>query len=204
MKTSDADNQKWLDDRIEAYLDDELPQEERRRFEQLLDADTAGQQSLTWALSIRDELRALPTPACSPELQKNITKEVRKDAWSGYKSRFFSGLGIFESGLWGQWRPALASLMLLVVASVVVFFVSRPNFPGPAQEFSQTEIGQTEIGQSEIGQSEIDQAEISQAEIDQALAEAKWALGYVSKTGRLTGTSMQDVLAPLMKEQTKD
>lgn len=180
VKTNNADNQKWLDDRIEAYLDGELPEAERQQFEQLLEDDASGQQSLTWAISIRDELRALPTPACSPDLQKNIMKEVRKEAWSSFGSRFFSGFVIFLQGPFArQWRPALATFMLLVVASVVVFVLNRPDIPEPSQD-------------------------ISQAEVDQALAEAKWALGYVSKTGRLAGTSMQDALAPLMKEQTKD
>lgn len=180
VKTSNADNQKWLDDRIEAYLDDDLPEEERRQVERLLDDNVPGRQSLSWAITIRDELRALPTPACSPDLQKNIMKEVRREAWSGYRTRFRSGFALFLQGPFAkQWRPAIATLMLLVVATVVVFVINRPNLPEPSQE-------------------------ISQAEVDQALAEAKWALGYVSKTGRLTGTSMQDALAPLMKEKTKD
>ncbi len=186
----DPDHQKWLDDRIEAYLDGELPAEESRRFEQLLEQDDLSQQSLSWAISIRDELRAIPAPDCSPDLQTAIMNEVRKDAWEARKSRFSSGLGAFLQGLFPQqWRPALATLTLLVIASVLVFFINRTT---PWQS-THGEISQ-----------QVSQEDISQAEVEQALEEAKWALGYVSKTGRLTGTSMQDALAPLMKEHTKD
>ncbi|MFK7847449.1 MAG: anti-sigma factor [Rhodothermales bacterium] len=186
MKTNDSNNNKWLDDRTEAYLDGELSIEEHNQFERLLQQDNDWQQEVSWAVTIRDELRAVPTPEPSPDLRKAILNEVRKDAWSNFRSRLFSGFGgeflrdtLFR-GAFLQWRPVLATLTLLVVASTFVFVINRPGTPTPDPEM------------------------ISQAEVEQALAEAKWALGYVSKTGRLTGTSMQDALGPLLKEQTKE
>lgn len=181
VTTNNSDNSKWIDERIEAYLDGELSAEEQSKFERLMEEEQTWQQEMSWAVTIRDELRAVPTPAPPPHLDKAIMKEVRKDAWSGFRKRLFSGLG---SGFLGDsasiWRPALATLMLLVMATVVVVVLSRPNIPEPTPEA------------------------ISQAEVAKALEEAKWALGYVSKTGRMTGSSMQDALAPLLKEQTRD
>ncbi len=181
MKTNDSNNHKWLDERTEAYLDGELSIEEHNQFERLLQKDDDWQQEVNWAVTIRDELRAVPTPEPSPDLRKVILNEVRKEAWSSFRARLFSGFGgeFFQTAFL-RWRPVLATLMLLVVASTLVFVINRPNLPAPDLE------------------------EISQAEVDQALAEAKWALGYVSKTGRLTGTSMQDALGPLLKDQTKE
>ncbi len=192
VKTNDPNKQaEWLDNRIEAYLDGELITEELAQFEQLLGEDKKWQQEIAWAVSIRDELHATPTPDCPPHLQEEIMKQVRQDAWADFKSRLwtrFSGLFMPSRLLQGRllqgqlllWRPALATLILLVVASSVVFVINRVDSP-PANPET-----------------------ISQAEIDKALIEAKWALGYVSKTGRLTGTSMQDALAPLLKDQNKE
>ena len=45
---------------------------------------------------------------------------------------------------------------------------------------------------------------ITQLDVDQALNEVKWTLGYVSKTGRLTGASVEDALAPLLKDLPKE
>ena len=36
-------------------------------------------------------------------------------------------------------------------------------------------------------------------EVEQALAEVKWTLGYISKTGRKTGESVQSAIAPLFQ-----
>ena len=180
VKTSDA-NRKWLDDRIEAYLDDELDHEERLRFEQLLDEATDIRQELTYAINIRDELRAIPTPDIPLHLEKAILKEIRKDAWQDFRTRFGSG---FAGELWHRMlhplRPVLATFLVLVAATVFLFVMLRPN-----------------------GAETVDET-ISQAEVDQALLEAKWALGYVSQTGRLASNSMQDALGPLLKERTKE
>ncbi len=178
VRPNDA-NKNWLDTRIEAYLDGELTDEEQQRFERLLEDDASSQQELTWAISIRDELRAIPEPAYPRHLEKAIMNEVLQDARSGYWTRFLSGLGaLFLPG--SMLKPALATGMLLVLAMSLVFIINRPNIPVPEPEA------------------------ISQAEVEQALEEAKWALGYVSKTGRLTGSSMQDALAPLLKDQTNE
>lgn len=180
VKTSDA-NKKWLDDRVEAYLDDELDNEERIRFEQLLDEATDIRQELTYAINIRDELRAIPTPEFPVHLEKAILTEVRKNAWTDFRTRLGSGLagGLF-GGAMLRWRPALATFLVLVAATVFLVVTLRPN-----------------------GAVTVDET-YSQAEVDQALEEAKWALGYVSQTGRLANDSMQDVLGPLLKERTKE
>ncbi len=180
MKTDDTNPANWLDEHLEAFLDGELKAEEAQKFERLLEQDGQSQQSLLWAVNIRDELRAVPTPEPPASLQQNILHAVRKEARANQRNSFFSALGaLFTFEPSHVLRPALATLTLLVIATTLLFVLNRPTLPQAEPE------------------------SISQAEIDQALAEAKWALGYVSKTGRMTGTSMQDALAPLLKEQTK-
>ena len=69
-----------------------------------------------------------------------------------------------------SWRPAMA-VVILMVAGAVIF----------------------------SGRVKNDAEAVSQAEVEQALAEVKWTLGYVSKTGRITGSSVNDALTPLRK-----
>jgi anti-sigma factor RsiW len=170
VKSDDANHDaSWVDDRIEAYLDGDLPDEERARFERLLQQQDDWQRELALAVNLRDELRAFDTPALSPDVTRAILQETRREAWRAILDRI-------RSNLWGPtivpWKPALATLAVLLVA-VVMIWVGRP---GP-----------------------VDPASFSDTEVEQALAEVKWTLGYVSKTGKMTGDSVEDILAPLLK-----
>ena len=166
-----ASYEAWLNDHLEAYLDGDLSAEETHRVETMLAEHPQWQEELTLAITIRDELRNLPRPACPPQLSAEVLGAVRRDAIQSRVDRINS----FLRGIWTlPWQPVLVTMT--VVLAVVVFLVSRPApIPTPGEN-------------------------ITQAEVDQALDEIKWTLGYVSKTSRMTGESVQDALAPFLKD----
>ena len=164
----------WVDDHIEAYLDGALPEQDRIRFENALEANEVWQQELAFAINLRDELRAIPTPNVSAELTRTIISHTRKAAWRAFIERLksiFLGPGLVP------WRPALATLSLVLVA--VALILSNQPKPTAPEVFTDTEI-------------------------EQALAEVKWTLGYVSQTGKMTGDSVQELLGPILKDLPKE
>ncbi len=166
-----SDRQEWIDQKLEAYLDGELAPEELYEIEHLLESDDRWHEELQLALAIRDELRALSPPPCPEPLRQAIVGRARHEFLQHLVQRFED----FLLGGWlSHWKPVLATLLVLIAAT---FLLTR-HFP-------------TDTMPPEP---------LSQAEVDQALSEVKWTLGYVSKTGRLTGDSIQDALAPILKE----
>ena len=168
------DRDTWVNDRLEAYLDNQLPPDEAQEIEKWLQRDDRWHEELTLAMHIRDELRGLKTPSCPTHVSNEIISHARRDLVGHY---LYRSRRLLESWFL-HWKPILATITVLVIASVLMSrTVMQPDVP-------------TE--------------NISQVEVDQALDEVKWTLGYVSKTGRLTGDSVQDALAPLLKELPKE
>lgn len=164
----------WVDDHIEAYLDGALSEKDRIRFEDALEKNEAWQQELAFAINLRDELRAITTPNVSPELTRTIISRTRKAAWRAFIDRLKL---IFLAPNLGPWKPALATLSLVLVA--VALILSNQSKPAAPDAFTDTEI-------------------------EQALAEVKWTLGYVSQTGKMTGDSVQELLGPILKDLPKE
>ena len=65
----------WMDARVEAYLDDALPADEKARFEQGL-AAADWNAELFLARQIRDGLRTLPEPECPPHVTEAVMARV--------------------------------------------------------------------------------------------------------------------------------
>ena len=148
--------------------------EEASQVEHWLEGDNRWHEELTLAMHIRDELRNLRSPSCPPHVTQHVIQTARRDAWRSFAGR----LNQFFFGSWfTYWKPILATVTLLVIASMLLF--NPPAVEAPPEE-------------------------ISQVEVEQALDDVKWALGYVSKTGRLTGASVEDALAPLLKDLPKE
>ena len=169
-----SDRDTWVNNRLEAYLDNQLPMEEAQEIEKWLEKDDRWHEELTLALHIRDGLRNLKTPACPPQVSDAVINHARRDLLQNYIHR---GRRLLQGWLL-HWKPIIATVTILVIASVAFFRIETD--------------------------SEVSSEEISQVEVTQALDEVKWTLGYVSKTGRLTGDSVQDALAPLLKELPKE
>lgn len=165
----------WVNERLEAYMDNQLPSEEAQRVEEWLQKDDRWHEELALAVHIRDELRSLRYPACPPHVAQHVVQHARRDAWHSFAGR----LNSFFFGTWvPYWKPILATLTLLVIASVLLF--------------------------RELPRESMTSEEITQVDVEEALDDIKWTLGYVSKTGRLTGDSVEDALAPIFKDLPKE
>mgnify|MGYP006282313201 FL=1 len=66
----------WMDTRVEAYIDDTLPPDERTRFEARLWADPHWQEQVTRARSIRSALQSQQSPPAPADLTNTILRHV--------------------------------------------------------------------------------------------------------------------------------
>ena len=155
----------WLDDRIEAYLDGDLPAGEAEKVEQMLADDEEWLAEIHLAQQIRDELRSQPKPVCPPEVTRHVFSEVRRLAFVSWKDRF----RMWADRWWVEWwQPTLAmSLLVLVIVSASLLGGLSPTHSQKTETM----------------------------EVQTALAEAKWTLAYLSQVGRNAGQSVRhDVL----------
>lgn len=68
----------WMDARVEAYIDDTLPPEERTRFEARLWTDPHWQEQVQRARSIRSALQSQRNPQPPAELTNSILQHVAR------------------------------------------------------------------------------------------------------------------------------
>lgn len=164
MKLPETPSNDWIDDRIEAYLDGELPTEEETLFEEaILTQDLTSEvdwvDELFLARQVRAGLRGLPDLACPPAVTEAVMAQSRQLARVAWQER----LRLWFRQQWTViWQPALAMSMLLLIV------------------VSSSLIGRTDTTDT-----------FAQAEVDQALAEVQWTLAYLSEMGRETGKSVR-------------
>ncbi|MDZ4700502.1 MAG: hypothetical protein SH809_12415 [Rhodothermales bacterium] len=163
----------WIDERLEAFLDGDLPPEELARMERVLANDPTWHVRLTLATRIQAELRASFTPAVPAGLTRVILSRARRahraQVWGDW---WRTGLQTFLARFRAAWQPALA---LTSIAALATFLYLAGGFNA-----SRT-------------------APATVPDVEQALAEVKWTLGYISKTGRKTGESVQSAIGPLLQ-----
>ena len=180
MKSHNAPSTEWMDARVEAYIDGDLPREERELFEQTLDADDAWAREVQCAQRIQDELHALPVHACPPQVTQAVMERTRGTApstWAAWWERAKRELDIeFHLG----WRPALISTALIMLVALSVY-VSGP--PDAANTLPQT---------------------YSAAEIQRAEAQAEWTLAFIARIGQRTESKLrQDVIEPRLEQPVR-
>lgn len=168
-----------MDDRIEAYVDGELPPDERATFERVLDDHPHWTQQVRQAKRIRNELNAMPVPACPPQVTQTVLAHTRSAGsplnWSTVWRQFWDR---FDALTRLSWQPvaAMATLVLIVVASVWVS-------PAPT---------------------DLETTRYSAAEVERAEAQAKWALAYVAQVGTETqGTLQREVFQEQIADPTR-
>ena len=121
---------RWFDERIEAYLDDELPAGERRLFEAQLRLDETLQRELDRARAIAGALRA-PDLNCPPHLEQAILQSVGEQP-SNFRKRILAPL-------------ALAASLLLAVGVGFELGVSQGPDPAAAPSTTELERARTEL-----------------------------------------------------------
>jgi anti-sigma factor RsiW len=162
----DINDETWVEERIEAYVDNQLTPDEKVLFERVL-IQGPGCEEVEVAYRIRNGLRNLPAPSCPPHITEAVLLHARREAKR-------PSLWWTEPDVWHRWwdgalKPAMAMGMLALLV------ISAALIERPRQE-----------------------AAITSSEVQQALAEAKWALGLVSRTGVQTGSSVRDnVVQPI-------
>ncbi len=126
-------NNDWMDDRLEAYLDDALPADERRVFEQRLQEEDEWSNELALARQIQDGLHTLPFPSCPPAVTQAVLAEVQHRRRMSFMTRVRAWL---DAQFHSFWQPALAmSVLVLVVGSAVLF--GRPPQQSNSAEVEQ-------------------------------------------------------------------
>lgn len=162
----------WIDERIEAFLDQDLPAAEMAAMERVLAESPSWEASLLLASQIRDTLRSTETPPAPPRMARTILRRTR---WLDFRERLYGTMGGLGVHLRTAWQPALALSSVALLATFLYFSTNHTPVATPPP-----------------------------AEVEMALAEVKWTLGYISKTGRKAGESVQDALAPRRSETTNE
>lgn len=128
----------WIDARLEAYVDDELPPEERRRLDAYVSADEAWAEQLRLAQAVRAALSTIESPSCPPELAQSVLSRVRAESPREFVStardrgavRRPKPAGVVRARLDEIWavfvRPALA-VTLFAALVVSAALVGRPG-----------------------------------------------------------------------------
>lgn len=163
-------DRQWADDRIEAFLEGDLGEADRLRFEALLEIDSWLQHEVDQSLSIQRELATLDRMdhvACPDIVTDRVMAHARRDWLTQLPRRLSEGFRrMTDAGL----RPALAMALLLVVV-ISSSLVVRPGGEPAGQD----------------------------AEVARALADVKMALAVLADAGRTTGTAVeQEVFGPLV------
>lgn len=187
---NNSSQHEWMDARVEAYIDGDLPSDEEARFERILDEHPRWSTQVHYARRIRDELHHLPHPTCPPQVTDAVLSQTRQRAngqpaqTENWWNWFWRELDIeMQTG----WKPALAfaTLLLVVVTSSLLTdpqssagLIDHPT-PAPQQ--------------------------YSAAEIQQAETKAKWAIAYIAQVSKTTGSTVEravleeNVAAPMRR-----
>lgn len=158
----------WTQNRIEAYIDDELLDSELETFERHIEVCGRCREELSCARTITDGLHSLSTLHC-PEsviesaaaragVSSHRTAPTRSENTRSWLRRFFNPAPI----------PAMAlTLVVIVTASLLVLRHDR-----------------TPVGDAAVTLSE---GEVSQEDVDMVTSEVALAFSYVNKYSMRTG-----------------
>ena len=112
---------KWYDDRLEAYVDGELNEDERRRMDAYVKDGGPVARQLRIARIVKTQLAEVPWEICPPEVTRAVLAEARKDARTNFAKRILDDL----RAAWATiLRPSL-SVGLLVAAILIGTLVER-------------------------------------------------------------------------------
>lgn len=129
----------WTQERIEAYIDGDLPGEEAARLDEHLQGCTVCSTELALASELRQTLNTLPQQSCPDRVSDAVMDQVHADLRAERWRRVRDGLA---GWLHPAWRPAMATAVLAVLL-VAALFLSRPE--QPASRFSAEEVAAAEV-----------------------------------------------------------
>ena len=176
----------WMDERVEAYVDDALPPDEAMRFSAALDASPHWRAQVRHAERIHQTLEATELPACPPACTEAIldqtvraasartaraARESPQDApasWLDRVARAFEALS----------KPAYSSMATTAVGALLVAAVAWMLLAEPFTTGTE----HTPVADAPI------EAPYTDADVAQAQAEAEWVLAYISDVSQEAGT----------------
>lgn len=125
MRPLDKDTQAWMDDHLDAYIDEELTMKEAKLIDAITAADKTWDDELAFGRELKYELRGLPELECPPELTQAVFAETRRlsraEGWARIR-------GWVRNDWFRAWQPALAmSLLLAVVVSAALWTRPAPK-----------------------------------------------------------------------------
>lgn len=111
---------------MDAYMEGNLSQAEKARFEGWLAAYPDLQTEFAWMQEMRGAMEALPLLTCPDHVVKTTFKEVDRDLWKAWKSRIWVHV---TAPFKPAYRPAWA--LATVTALCIIGFVLMQKHPQP-------------------------------------------------------------------------
>lgn len=118
----DIPDRDWMDSRVEAYLDGELPADEEAMFKEVLAADPYWRYQVDLADGIQATLRTLPQPECPSHVVDAIYDRTIK---AERKQRVRDYVGWWREVWLDVRQPALAMAVLLTIVVGTALFGTR-------------------------------------------------------------------------------
>lgn len=155
----------WIDERLEAYLDGDLPPEEAAVLDRVLATSPTWHEQADLARSIRSVLREAPALRCPPAVTETVLRTAWNDvqAASSFDQRLGQAIDRVSEGLrtawagWTRWMRPVAVTAALVGAVALAGVLGAPEH-----------------------------ASVPETQVAQAREEVAWTLAYVSQMGRRT------------------
>lgn len=178
LRNSNRPPDDWMDDRVEAYVDGMLPDDEAARFEAALEEAPRWKRQVRHAKRIHSTLATQTTPACPPECTEAILNQtVRAPASApaadapepasrSDEPAARSWMDQIANALHVLTQPAYSTALAAVLVAVVAWLVADPSVSLPGLDAPATE--------SHI------EAPYSEDDVAQAHAEAELVLSYIS------------------------
>jgi anti-sigma factor RsiW len=131
MSSNYENSCRWVLDRIEDYLDDDLSSGELKRFQSHVDGCDACARELAFATRVVGELRALPPLSAPGRVTERVAAAVAPP-----RATFAERLAAWMGEAWSAARrPAMATMILLLLAAgtYVITQRERPQQVSEAQ-----------------------------------------------------------------------
>lgn len=184
----------WMDDRVEAYVDGTLPDDEAKRFDAVLESATHWQMQVKHAERIRATLHERTLPSCPPTCTEAILDQtVRANASSADAASTEepepSWLDRVAAAFDVLMQPAYSTALAVILVAAVAWLIADPVLP-----LSSTDTAPP--SESHI------EAPYTDEDVARAHAEAEWVLAYISDVSQDASTTaereMERALSPFL------
>lgn len=186
MKQPNASSQnEWMDARVEAYIDEALPEDEMRRFASVLHEESYWQAQVHHARRIQDTLHETRTPPVPPALTQQIFQQTSRsrhhESMSWWKRTLQQMVHSWRALGAARRHPVFDYAVGLAFVGMAAFFIATPLERGsnPAsQQASQFNVSTS--------------APYSAEEIRHATESAQWSLSELSELGTEATRSLRE------------